>query len=131
MTQTTCELRVRYSETDKMGVVYYANYFAWFEVGRSDLLRQRGMSYRELESQGVILPVVEAQCRYVKSARYDDLLRITTRSTPSSRVRIHFDYEIHRAEDEELLATGTTDHVAVDSRGKPRRLPEKVMRILE
>ena len=120
VTQTTCELRVRYSETDKMGVVYYANYFAWFEVGRSDLLRKRGVSYRELEKLDFFLPVVEAQCRYVKSARYDDLLRITTRVSADNRLRVHFTYEIHRTEDDELLATGNTHHVSMDGSGKPR-----------
>ena len=113
-----------------MGVAYYANYLGWFEVGRSDHLRQKGMTYKELEDQSFFLPVVEARCSYVKPARYDDLLQITTRATLPNRIRVHFDYEIHRVEDGELLATGETHHVAVDTHHKPRRLPEKVVRLL-
>lgn len=113
-----------------MGVAYYANYLAWFEVGRANHLRKNGMSYRELESQSLYLPVVEAHCRYIKSARYDDLLLITTRASLPNRARVHFEYEIHRVDDGELLATGITDHVAVDVQRKPRRLPEEIARLL-
>jgi acyl-CoA thioester hydrolase len=114
-----------------MGVAYYANYLAWFEVGRANHMRQKGMTYRELESRELFLPVVEAHCRYLKPARYDDLLDVTTKATLTSRVRVHFDYEIRRAEDGELLATGTTHHVSVDTHHKPRRLPESVTRLLK
>jgi acyl-CoA thioester hydrolase len=130
VTQSTCQIRVRYAETDQMGVAYYANYLAWFEVGRAHHMREQGMSYRELESEDIFLPVVEAHCRYVKPARYDDLLEITTFANVPNRVRIHFDYEIRRAEDGELLARGTTHHVSVDTRHKPKRLPENVTRLL-
>lgn len=114
-----------------MGVVYHAHYFNWFEVGRTDLLRQMGMSYRELETDQVFLPVVEAECRYVKPARYDDLLRITTSVSRIHRTRLRFGYEIHQSPGEVLLATGATLHVAVDPRGKPRRPPEKLLRLVE
>lgn len=113
-----------------MGFAYYAHYFVWFEVGRSDLLRQLGMSYREVERESVFFPVVEAHCSYLKPARYDDLLQITTRAARRERVRLLFEYEVRRLESEELLATGRTLHVAMDARGKPRRLPEKLLRLL-
>jgi acyl-CoA thioester hydrolase len=131
MPQGTCEVRVRYGETDQMGVAYYAHYLSWFEMGRSDLLRRLGMSYREMEAQAVFLPVVEAQCRYIKSARYDDLLRVTTRLLPPERRRLYFEYQVHRVDDQCLLATGTTLHVPVDASGKPRRLPDEWLRLLE
>lgn len=110
-----------------MGVVYYANYLTWFEVGRTDLLRQLGDSYRELESRdGVYLPVVEAQCRYLRPARYDDVVEIRTTATRPSRARLRFDYELQRIPDSVVLARGTTLHVATDGRGKPRRLPARL-----
>jgi acyl-CoA thioester hydrolase len=94
-------------------------------------MREKGMSYRELESEDIFLPVVEAHCHYVKPARYDDLLEITTSAKMPNRVRVHFAYKIHRAEDGELLATGTTHHVSVDTDHRPRRLPESVTRLLK
>ena len=131
MTQATSEVRVRYAETDKMGVVYYANYFTWFEVGRTDLLRQLGTTYKDLERQSVFLPVISAQCRYVKPARYDDVLRITTTAARANGVRLTFQYEVHRAEDDVLLATGATQHVVLDGSGKPRRIPDSLRHLLE
>jgi len=129
--QSTCEIRVRYGETDQMRVAYYAHYLNWFEVGRSHLLREIGMSYREIEGEALFLPVVEAHCRYWKPARYDDLLRITTKLSPPKGARLLFEYEIHRADDEQLLASGSTVHVAVDERGKPKRLPAALTRLVE
>ena len=79
--QSTSRVRVRYAETDRMGVVYHANYFVWFEVGRTDLLRHSGWTYREMESEGITLPVIEAHCQYRQSARYDDEIDIGTRGT--------------------------------------------------
>ena len=131
MNQTTCQIRVRYAETDGMGVVYYGNYLTWFEVGRTDLLRQLGESYREIEeNERIHLPVVEAHCRYHKPARYDDLVDIVTRASRPSRARLQFDYELSRAQDGVLLASGTTLHVAV-GRGRPCRLPRKLQELLE
>ncbi|HEY7816625.1 MAG TPA: thioesterase family protein [Vicinamibacteria bacterium] len=131
MTQTTCQIRVRYAETDSMGVVYYGNYLTWFEVGRTDLLRQLGHSYREIEeTEGIRLPVIEARCRYHKPARYDDLVDILTRASRPSRLQLQFDYELSRAEDGTLLASGSTLHVAVGRNGKPRRLPLKLEGLL-
>jgi acyl-CoA thioester hydrolase len=122
-------VRVRYAETDKMGVVYYANYFVWFEVGRTDMLRLEGWSYRDMEHDGFALPVIEAHCEYRQSARYDDELEIRTRGALLSPVRVRFDYEVMRQADAVLLAAGHTLHAALDAGGRPRRLPERVRRI--
>jgi acyl-CoA thioester hydrolase len=132
LNQTTCQIRVRYAETDGMGVVYYGNYLTWFEVGRADLLRQLGESYRKIEeTEKIHLPVIEAHCRYHKPARYDDLVDIVTRLSRPSRAQVRFDYELSRAEDGALLASGTTLHVAVGRDGRPCRLPKKLRDILE
>jgi acyl-CoA thioester hydrolase len=117
---------VRYAETDQMGVVYYANYFVWFEVGRTDLLRGAGWSYREMESDGVSLPVIEARCEYRQPARYDDDLEIHTRGTLVSPVRVAFAYEVVRPSDRLTMATGQTVHAAIDRTGRPCRLPHRV-----
>jgi acyl-CoA thioester hydrolase len=124
-------LRVRYAETDQMGVAWHGNYFAWFEVGRTDLLRERGMSYRELEQQDLYLPVIEARAAYARPARYDDALLIETRIASHSGARVAFEYEVRREADEAPLATGFTAHAAVDGRGKPRRLPAELRRLLQ
>jgi len=109
-----------------MGVVYYANYLVWFEVGRTDLLRHSGWSYREMEVEGYSLPVIEAQCSYKQSARYDDELDIRTTGTMLSPVRVRFNYEVVRAADEAVLAEGYTVHASLDPEGRPRRLPDRV-----
>src|SRR5262245_39180881 len=119
-------VRVRYAETDQMGIVYYANYLVWFEVGRTDWLRECGWSYRDMEADGYALPVIEARCSYQESARYEDELEVRTRSTLDSPVRIQFTYEVVRVTDETTLATGMTMHAALDRTGRPRRLPEPV-----
>ena len=124
-------VRVRYAETDKMGVVYYANYFVWFEVGRTDLLRHSGWSYRELEAEGVSLPVIEAHCEYLHPARYDDELEVRAEGRLVSPVRIEFTYELIRLPDGTALATGRTVHVGLDRRGRPCRLPERVRAIFD
>jgi acyl-CoA thioester hydrolase len=129
--ETTCQIRVRYAETDGMGIVYYANYLTWFEVARTDWLRQLGASYRELEQrEGVYLPVVEARCRYHKPARYDDVIEIRTMASRPSRAQIRFDYELWRLDDRDLLARGSTWHVAVNVQGKPRRFPDRLLELL-
>lgn len=121
-------VRVRYAETDRMGVVYYANYFVWFEIGRTDWLRDTGHSYRAMEDEGVQLPVIEAQCEYRRAAKYDDELEIRTRAALLTPVRIRFDYEIVRGD--ETLVTGYTIHAALDPRGRPCRLPDGVRGLL-
>ena len=106
-----------------MGVAYYANYFVWFEVGRCDLLRSLGRTYRDLESEGVMLPVIEAHCEFRESARYDDELTIETCGSLLSKARIEFSYEIVRSSDRIQLATGRTVHASVNLSGRPLRLP--------
>ena len=122
-------VRVRYAETDRMGVVYYANYFVWFEIGRTDWLRETGQTYREMETAGVRLPVIEAHCVYQKPAKYDDDLEICTRAALLTPVRLRFDYSILRGADE-TLAVGHTVHVALDGDGRPCRLPGRVRDVL-
>ena len=119
-------VRVRYAETDQMGVVYYANYFVWFEVGRTDLLRGAGWTYREMEADGVALPVIEAHCDYKQAARYDDDLEIRTAGNLISPVRVAFTYEVVRPADSLLVATGRTMHASIDRGGRPCRLPDRV-----
>lgn len=130
--ETTCQVRVRYAETDGMGVAYYGNYLTWFEVGRTDMLRQLGESYREMEQRDRIhLPVVEAHCRYHRPARYDDVIEIRTRASLPSRARIRFDYQLARAVDGVVLASGTTLHVATSHQGRPCRLPKRLQDLFE
>ena len=122
-------VRVRYAETDRMGVVYYANYLVWFEVGRTEWLRQAGWSYKEMEAIGVALPVIEAHCDYRQPVRYDDEVDIRTRASGLSPVRVRFDYEIVLPGDV-LAAAGHTIHAALDAGGKPCRLPDRVRAML-
>ena len=122
-------VRVRYAETDKMGVVYYANYFVWFEVGRADLLRSLGWTYREMEHAGVALPVIEAHCDYRRPARYDDEIEIRTRGRMLSPIRMEFTYEVARRGDETVVASGRTVHAALDAAGKPCRLPDRIRQL--
>jgi acyl-CoA thioester hydrolase len=119
-------VRVRYAETDKMGVAYYANYFVWFEVARADLLRSLGWTYREMEHAGVLLPVIEAQCEYRRSARYDDELEVSTEGRILSPVRMEFHYEVRRVGDPEITASGRTLHAALGPNGRPCRLPARI-----
>jgi len=129
-TVRTARIRVRYAETDQMGVVYYANYLVWFEVGRSDWLRASGWTYRTMEADGVSLPVIEAHAEYRRAARYDDELEIRTRATLMTPVRVRFDYEVWRDGENAPLATGHTIHAAMDPNGRPCRLPQAVRELL-
>ena len=120
-------VRVRYAETDQMGFAYYANYLAWFEVGRCEWLRSLGWSYRDLEVRdAIMLPVIEAHCEYRQPARYDDELLIRSRGEVASPVRIRFTYEVVRAVDGAVLAGGHTVHASTDLAGRPKRLPAGV-----
>ena len=130
-TASISRVRVRYAETDKMGVVYYANYFVWFEVGRTDLLRERGWSYREMEGEGFSLPVVEAACQYRRPALYDDELEVQTRGALLSPVRVRFDYRVVRPADAATVAEGHTVHASLDRSGKPARLPARARQAFE
>jgi acyl-CoA thioester hydrolase len=123
---TTSTVRVRYAETDKMGVVYYANYLIWFEVGRTDWLRATGSTYRLMEEEGVQLPVIEAHCEYRHGAKYDDEVEIRTTGRKLSPVRVQFDYQAVRASDNTVLATGHTVHAAIDRSGRPVRMPDRM-----
>lgn len=123
-------VRVRYAETDQMGVVYYANYFVWFEIGRTEWLRDTGWTYRTMEADGLALPVIEAHCDYRQPARYDDELEIRTQGRLVSAVRIAFDYEIMRRPDQAVVAAGHTVHATVDRTGRPVRLPARVKALL-
>jgi acyl-CoA thioester hydrolase len=123
---TTSLVRVRYAETDKMGVVYHSNYLIWFEIGRTDWLRATGWTYREMEAEGIQLPVIEVHCKYRSGARYDDDVEILTRAKLLSPVRVQFDYEATRRADGTVLATGYSVHATVDRDGRPQRMPGKV-----
>ena len=127
---STSVIRVRYAETDKMGVVYYAHYLVWFEIGRTEWLRDTGWTYRSMEDEGLGLPVIEVHCDYKASARYDDDLEIRTRGRLVSPVRIAFDYEIVRRADSQLIASGYTVHVTLDRSGRPVRVPDRVRDLL-
>jgi acyl-CoA thioester hydrolase len=129
MPSSVSSLRVRYAETDKMGVVYYANYLVWFEVGRADLLRSLGWSYREMESAGISLPVIEARCNYLRPARYDDEIDVRTEGRMLSPVRMEFEYTVVRSQDGTIAAEGKTVHAALDPSGKPCRLPARVREV--
>lgn len=124
-------IRVRYAETDQMGVVYYANFFVWFELGRVELFRQLGFSYKEMEQKDdSYIVVADARCTYRRPARYDDVIRIRTRVAGLRSRSIRFDYEVVNAESGELLATGETAHVVCDRRGRPKVLAAKYRRLL-
>ena len=126
MPSSVSRVRVRYAETDKMGVVYYANYFVWFEVARADLLRSLGWTYREMEGAGVALPVIEAHCQYQRAARYDDELEIRVEGRLLSAVRMEFTYVLVQKGESAISASGRTVHAAVDPTGRPCRLPERI-----
>ena len=130
MRTSSSVVRVRYAETDKMGVVYYANYLIWFEIGRTDWLRDTGWTYRAFEEEGLGLPVIEAHCVYRTSARYDDEVEIRTTARLVSAVRLAFDYEVVRRTDSQAIATGYTVHATVDAAGRPTRLPARVKELL-
>lgn len=123
-------IRVRYAETDQAGIAYHGEYFAWFEVGRTDLLREQGLTYRQLEQGGLRLPVIEGHARFLIPALYDDVLEVRTRVAALSGARVSFEYEVHRAGTRGPLATGSTSHAAVDIAGRPRRLPGELRRLL-
>ena len=122
-----CEIRVRYAETDQMGVAYYANYLVWFEVGRSEFCRKRGFRYADLEALGYKLVVTDVHCRYRNSARYDETVTIRTRLKGINRRMITFGYQILRKEKEEVIAEGETRHICLDSNGKTKSLPEEFL----
>ncbi|MCU0696420.1 MAG: acyl-CoA thioesterase [Myxococcaceae bacterium] len=122
--------RVIYGDTDQMGVVYYANYFRYFELSRSEFFRSLGGSYVELEREGYGLPVVEASARYQAPARYDDVIVVEVRLAELRRASLRFEYVVHRDTPREVLVTGHTVHACVGPGGKPTGLPPAVVRLL-
>ncbi len=122
----TAEIRVRYADTDKMGVVYYGKYFEYFEVARTEMLREYGLPYADLEASGIMLPVSEASAKYFKGAKYDDLLQITCKMPHRSSPKLEITYEVRRNGTSDLLATGETTLVFVDAvTGRPVRPPRQ------
>lgn len=119
------EIRVRYAETDKMGIVHHANYLIWFEAGRSDLCRAQGFSYKEMEeNDDALMVVAESYCRYKSPSYYEDVLTIRTRVAEIRSRSIRFIYEVYRASDEALIAEGETLHLVTDHSKRVRQIPE-------
>lgn len=130
MTENKITIRVRYNETDQMSYVHHGNYASYFEMGRLEWLRSKGISYKEMEENGVMLPVYALSTRFVSPAKYDDLLTITTRLKETPSVRISFEYEIHN-ESEKLIATGETTLVFVNMKtGRPMKAPAYILNLL-
>jgi acyl-CoA thioester hydrolase len=122
-------VRVRYAETDQMGVVYHANHFIWFEIGRVELLRQLGFSYKDMEQHdNCFIAVVDARCRYKAPARYDDQIVVRTWLKNIRESVIHFGYELVRMDDQTVLAEGETTHIVADAQMRKTVLPEKYMK---
>lgn len=130
MNEVISELRVRYVETDKMGIVHHSVYLHWMEIGRAEYLRNCGLSYREMEKKGIRIVVVEAFCKYLSKALYDDLIIVKTKLSESSRISFTFEYEILRKCDKKLLAKGYTKHIATDSNNKPKRVSSEILSII-
>jgi acyl-CoA thioester hydrolase len=125
------KLRVRYAETDAMGIVYHSNYIVWFEVGRGEYMHQQGANYAHLEAQGYYLPVIEVQARYLAPARYGDLVAVRTRVEEARSRQVTFAYEVVMSETGQLLATGQTKHVCVDEEGTIKRIPQEMREMLK
>jgi acyl-CoA thioester hydrolase len=123
-------VRVRYAETDQMGIVHHSHYAVWFEIGRTEFCRAAGLPYREMEESGLLIPVIGLACKYRRPARYDDDLRVRTTLPELSGRGLRFDYEVVDRE-EQLMADGSTRHIFADAAGKLRRAPERVLRTLE
>jgi acyl-CoA thioester hydrolase len=125
-------VRVRYAETDQLGIVYHANYLVWFEVGRVELIRALGIEYTRMEKDDDChIVVADAHCRYLLSAKYDEVLRIRTRIAESRTRIVRFSYEVLRDVDNKLLATGETTHIICGSNGRPKSLPAKYQTVFK
>jgi acyl-CoA thioester hydrolase len=129
--ESSVEFRVRYSETDQMGIAYHGHYLSWCEMARTEHMRRLGVRYRDLEERGVRLAVSEAQIRFAKSARYDDALRVTAWLTAVASRLVSFAYRLERLDDGAQLATATTTLISVDAAGRPTRMPADVLGRLE
>lgn len=117
------EIRVRYGETDKMGIVYHPNYYVWFELARTELLRKLGISYHQIEQRGFFIPVIETHCCHIKPTHYDEIIRVAVRPGKKKGIRFSFEYEARRGE--ELVATGETWHTFTNKKGRPVRLQKQ------
>ncbi len=131
MKEHVTRLRVRYSEVDRQDAVYHACYFAWFDIGRTEFLRHLGIAYKDLEDQGFLLVVTRASIRYIKPARLDDEIRLVTRLTKRTRIRLFFEYEVYRENDGTLLTMGKTELACISRQGKATKLPGYVAEKLE
>jgi acyl-CoA thioester hydrolase len=132
MKSIATEYRVTFSDTDAMGVVYYANYFKWFEIGRTEFFRSLGIPYKELDARGFVTPVVEAYCKFIKPARYDEILLIDTRVSVFKRATIRFEYSVIQKKDGLKLAEGYTVHAFLNKEdGKIVRIPEYIVDALK
>jgi acyl-CoA thioester hydrolase len=125
------EVRVRYPETDAMGIAHHTSHLVWFEIGRTEMMRARGCSYAALERDGIFLPVVEVTCRYIRPVGYDEPVAIETEVEEIGAARIRFRYRILHAGSGDLIASGTTLHATLNGRRKPTRLPAGVRAVLE
>ncbi len=124
-------LRVRYAETDQMGVVYYANYLVWMEIGRVELVRSMGLNYKHMEeAEGLYLSVIEAECRYIFPARYDQEIVVNTEVRKANSRSVEFIYRIEGGEPARLLATGSTRHIWLNRAMRPCRIPERYLSII-
>lgn len=121
------DIRVRYQETDNMGVVYYGNYFTWFEIARTEYFRSLGLVYREMEAKGFYFMVASAGCRYRSSARYDDIVKVRTWVSDLKSSAMKFEYKLHVGE--KLIATGESVHVFTNKSGRPVKIPEEVKKL--
>ncbi|MBI2088090.1 MAG: acyl-CoA thioesterase, partial [Deltaproteobacteria bacterium] len=117
--------------TDQMGVAYYGNYLRWFEIGRTELLRQANFPYKSIEAQGLHFPVTEVSCRYFKPARYDDAIVIETKLSDLGRASLTFHYRLYRQDGDELIAEGSTKHACVDEKGEVTRIPPDLQAVLK
>lgn len=126
------EVRVRYADTDQMGVVYYANYLVWLEVARTEFLRSSGIDYRNIEKEKQLaLPVVEAYCKYKAPARYDEIIMIRIKVSQVKNSSLRFDYSLFNKENNELLAVAYTTHVFIDKDRRPVRMPKEIQNMFE
>lgn len=121
MIESVSEIQVRYSETDMMGIVYHANYLPWLEIGRTNLLKENGLPYKEIEARGLMLPVLAVDVQYKRPARYDDLLTVHTTIAEKPFLRIKINYEVKR--EGELLCTASTTHAFMNTQGQPVKPP--------
>ncbi|MBN2102976.1 acyl-CoA thioesterase [bacterium] len=120
------QTRVRYAEIDRMGVAYHSRYIEWFEAARTDMLRERGLPYNQLEAQGISLPVIEIHCRYYKPVLYDELITVHTSVSHANRLKLHLVYEVYGESDDVLRANGYSLHCFVNHQGRPVRVDRRL-----